>query len=95
MKDLQELVRPNILALKPYSSARDEYKGIEASVFLDANENPYNNPNNRYPDPLQNELKALIAPIKGVREEQIFLVTEAMKALTWSTASSAGREQTM
>ena len=67
MKDLQELVRPNILALKPYSSARDEYKGIEASVFLDANENPYNNPNNRYPDPLQNELKALIAPIKGVR----------------------------
>lgn len=73
MKDLQELVRPNILALKPYSSARDEYKGIEASVFLDANENPYNNPNNRYPDPLQNELKALIAPIKGVREEQIFL----------------------
>jgi histidinol-phosphate aminotransferase len=49
MKDLQELVRPNILALKPYSSARDEYKGIEASVFLDANENPYNNPNNRYP----------------------------------------------
>ena len=73
MKDLQELVRPNILALKPYSSARDEYKGIEASVFLDANENPYNNPNNRYPDPLQNELKSLIAPIKGVREEQIFL----------------------
>lgn len=73
MKELQELVRPNILALKPYSSARDEYKGIEASVFLDANENPYNTPNNRYPDPLQNELKTLIAPIKRVREEQIFL----------------------
>ena len=51
MKDLKELTRPNIWALKPYSSARDEYNGAEASVFLDANENPYNTPNNRYPDP--------------------------------------------
>lgn len=50
MKDLKELTRPNIRALKPYSSARDEYSGAEASVFLDANENPYNTPNNRYPD---------------------------------------------
>ena len=49
MKDLKELTRPNIWALKPYSSARDEYNGAEASVFLDANENPYNTPNNRYP----------------------------------------------
>ena len=47
MKDLKELTRPNIWALKPYSSARDEYNGAEASVFLDANENPYNTPNNR------------------------------------------------
>ena len=46
---------------------------MEASVFLDANENPYNTPVNRYPDPLQRELKALIAPLKGVREENIFL----------------------
>ena len=53
MKDLKELTRPNIWALKPYSSARDEYNGAEASVFLDANENPYNTPNNRYPDPMQ------------------------------------------
>ena len=53
MKPLQKLVRPNIWALKPYSSARDEYKGAAASVFLDANENPYNAPYNRYPDPLQ------------------------------------------
>ena len=53
MKPLQELTRPNIWALKPYSSARDEYSGAEASIFLDANENPYNTPNNRYPDPLQ------------------------------------------
>lgn len=73
MKSLQELTRPNIWALKPYSSARDEYSGKAASVFLDANENPYNTPNNRYPDPLQKELKALIAPVKKVNPEQIFL----------------------
>ena len=59
--------------MKPYSSARDEYSGKAASVFLDANENPYNTPNNRYPDPLQKELKALIAPVKKVNPEQIFL----------------------
>lgn len=73
MKSLKELTRPNVWALKPYSSARDEYSGVEASVFLDANENPYNTPNNRYPDPLQRELKALIAPLKGVKVENIFL----------------------
>lgn len=73
MKPLKELTRPNIWALKPYSSARDEYSGKTASVFLDANENPYNAPNNRYPDPLQKELKALIAPVKKVKPEQIFL----------------------
>ena len=73
MKPLKELTRPNIWALKPYSSARDEYSGKTASVFLDANENPYNTPNNRYPDPLQKELKALIAPVKKVNPEQIFL----------------------
>lgn len=73
MKTLKELTRPNVWALKPYSSARDEYSGVEASVFLDANENPYHAPFNRYPDPLQKELKNLIAPLKQVREEQIFL----------------------
>ena len=73
MRDLKELTRPNVWALRPYSSARDEYSGVEASVFLDANENPYNAPNNRYPDPLQRELKALIAPLKGVKVENIFL----------------------
>lgn len=71
--DLNKLVRPNILALKPYSSARDEYSGKAATVFLDANENPYNTPLNRYPDPLQQELKAAIAPIKGVPAQCIFL----------------------
>lgn len=73
MKALKELTRPNIWDLKPYSSARDEYKGVEASVFLDANENPYNSPFNRYPDPLQRDLKALIAPIKKVKPQNIFL----------------------
>ncbi|MCQ2237800.1 MAG: histidinol-phosphate transaminase [Bacteroidaceae bacterium] len=73
MKELKELVRPNIWALEPYSSARDEYKGVEATVFLDANESPYNGPINRYPDPLQNEVKELLAPVKNVRVEQLFL----------------------
>ncbi|MCQ2267657.1 MAG: histidinol-phosphate transaminase [Bacteroidaceae bacterium] len=73
MKSLQELVRPNIWELEPYSSARDEYKGVDATVFLDANENPYNSPVNRYPDPLQWEVKEMLAPVKGVRPEQIFL----------------------
>lgn len=73
MKTLQELTRPNIWSLKPYSSARDEYKGATASVFLDANENPYNQPNNRYPDPLQRDLKQELSRLKGVSAEHIFL----------------------
>ncbi|MBP5258420.1 MAG: histidinol-phosphate transaminase [Prevotella sp.] len=73
MRPLKELLRPNIERLKPYSSARNEYSGKEAHVFLDANENPYNAPYNRYPDPLQTELKALIAEKKGVPAENIFL----------------------
>ena len=70
--DLKTWVRPNIWSLKPYSSARSEFKG-EASVFLDANENPYNAPYNRYPDPLQWAVKERIAAFKGVPAEQIFL----------------------
>lgn len=73
MKSLQELTRPNIWNLAPYSSARNEYVGREAHVFLDANENPYNAPFNRYPDPLQLELKAVISKVKGVAVENIFL----------------------
>lgn len=73
MKTIQELTRPNIWRLKPYSSARDEYKGAAASVFLDANENPYNCPHNRYPDPLQTELKAELAKVKKVSPDRIFL----------------------
>lgn len=73
MKTLKELTRPNIWALKPYSSARDEYNGAEASIFLDANENPFNSPNNRYPDPLQKEVKKKISLIKKANVENIFL----------------------
>lgn len=73
MKDLEQLVRPNIWKLAPYSSARNEYSGRQAHVFLDANENPYNEPLNRYPDPLQWELKKRISEVKGVPVDHIFL----------------------
>ena len=73
MKTLQELTRPNIWSLAPYSSARNEYSGHEAHVFLDANENPYNGPYNRYPDPLQEDVKAKLSQMKGVPSECIFL----------------------
>lgn len=72
MKSLKELVRPTIWNLKPYSSARNEFHG-EASVFLDANESPYNEPYNRYPDPMQWQLKERISQIKGVDTLSIFL----------------------
>lgn len=73
MKSLQQLTRPNIWSLAPYSSARNEYSGHAAHVFLDANENPYNGPYNRYPDPLQFEVKKRISQLRGVPEECIFL----------------------
>lgn len=69
--NIKDLVRPNIYSLKPYSSARDEFQG-EASVFLDANENPLNNPYNRYPDPLQRRLKKLVADMKNVDPSCLF-----------------------
>ncbi len=73
MRTLEELTRPNIWQLAPYSSARNEYSGHVAHVFLDANENPYNQPFNRYPDPLQHELKERISKVKGIPAECIFL----------------------
>ena len=73
MRSLEELTRPNIWNLAPYSSARNEYSGHVARVFLDANENPYNKPFNRYPDPLQKELKERISKVKGVHPDSIFL----------------------
>lgn len=69
--EIKNLVRKNILSLKPYSSARHEFKG-EASVHLDANENPLNTKYNRYPDPLQLELKDRVAQIKNINTENIF-----------------------
>lgn len=70
--DLSKFVRANVLKLKPYSSARDDFKGT-ASVFLDANENPYPTDYNRYPDPHQKKLKKKIGEIKGINSDQIFL----------------------
>ncbi len=69
--DINKLVRQNILNLSPYSSARDEFSGTEG-IFLDANENP-NGSYNRYPDPHQTELKRVLAKVKSVPSENIFL----------------------
>jgi histidinol-phosphate aminotransferase len=71
MLDINKLIRKNILSLKPYSSARDEYKGSNG-IFLDANENPYGNLN-RYPDPLQIQLKQLLIIEKKVGIENILI----------------------
>jgi len=77
---LSTILRPHILTITPYSSARDEYTGKEG-VFLDANENPFGpvlsgdnatTNYNRYPDPYQSAIKERIAPIKGVRPTQNF-----------------------
>ena len=73
MFELQPLVRKNIWKLEPYSCARDEFKGVSASAYLDANENPFNNNINRYPDPLQEKVKEMLSPIKGVPVSNIFL----------------------
>ena len=72
MGSINSLIRDNIRVMKPYSSARDEYEGNDA-VFLDANENPYFSPLNRYPDPRQRKLKSMLSAIKSVPEKQIFL----------------------
>jgi histidinol-phosphate aminotransferase len=71
MVSINELVRENVRNLRPYSCARDEFKGSDG-VFMDANENPYGNLN-RYPDPLQLELKGLVAGLRGINIEKIFL----------------------
>lgn len=71
MNSIKQLIRPNILALKPYSSARDEFKGKEG-IFLDANENPFGNLN-RYPDPYQKALKEKLSSLKNISSENIFI----------------------
>lgn len=76
MFELNNILRENIKNLTPYSSARDEYTG-EASVFLDANENafgsPLSNAYNRYPDPMQHQVKLRLSAIKGLPVRNIFL----------------------
>ena len=80
--DINVLVRDNVKAMKPYSSARDEFKNMEADlVFLDANENPFNTGFNRYPDPQQVKVKAILAEQKGVNPNQILLGNGSDEAL--------------
>ncbi|PTM09421.1 MAG: histidinol-phosphate transaminase [Bacteroidetes bacterium] len=72
--NIEDLIRDNVKALKPYSSARDEYKNASKDlVFLDANENPFNNGVNRYPDPQQNSIKDILAHQKSIARAQILL----------------------
>jgi histidinol-phosphate aminotransferase len=72
--NIQDLIRDNVKVLQPYSSARDEYKNASDDlVFLDANENPFNNGVNRYPDPQQNDVKDILAQQKGISKENILL----------------------
>jgi histidinol-phosphate aminotransferase len=72
--NINNLIRENIKALKPYSSARDEFEGtIDGMVFLDANENPFENGVNRYPDPQQTKVKNLLAELKSVSTKKILL----------------------
>jgi histidinol-phosphate aminotransferase len=73
--NINNLIRANIKALKPYSSARDEYKDANVSemIFLDANENPFDNGVNRYPDPNQNNVKQLLSEIKGIDTRNLLL----------------------
>ncbi|GAA4937347.1 histidinol-phosphate transaminase [Algibacter agarivorans] len=74
MINIQDLIRPTIKALKPYSSARDEFQGNSGDmVFLDANENPFENGVNRYPDPQQRTVKSLLSKIKDIPQQKILL----------------------
>lgn len=70
--NIKNIVRSNVLHLKPYSSARDEFQG-KAEIFLDANENPFDSAYNRYPDPLQPELRDQIATLKKIDPERLAL----------------------
>ncbi|MEL6594081.1 MAG: aminotransferase class I/II-fold pyridoxal phosphate-dependent enzyme, partial [Bacteroidota bacterium] len=98
--NLQDLIRPHIRTLKPYSSARDEYSG-SVGVFLDANENPLGSVGGgryeRYPDPHQRAIKARLAEIKGVRTEQIFLGNGSDEAidLLFRVFCEAGRDHVL
>lgn len=72
--DLQRIIRPNVVKMKPYSSARDEFTDFDTEmIFLDANENPFETDVNRYPDPQQRKLKSIISKQKNIPSNQILL----------------------
>ncbi len=73
--DINNLVRENVKSMKPYSSARDEFEDFDTAdmIFLDANENPFQNGVNRYPDPQQSNVKKVLATQKKVKTNQILL----------------------
>lgn len=73
IQEVISLARPNILALAPYSTARDDCGSKKPEIFLDANESPFNNGLNRYPDPHQKALKARLASIKGIDPSNLFI----------------------
>jgi histidinol-phosphate aminotransferase len=72
MKDINKILRDNVRKMQPYSSARDEFKG-SADIYIDANENPFNDKYSRYPDPYQHELKSKLTAIRGIAEENIII----------------------
>ncbi len=72
--DIKQFIRPNVAKMKPYSSARDEFKDFESEmIFLDANENPFKTDVNRYPDPQQRKLKGILSKQKNIPVNQILL----------------------
>lgn len=93
-KDILSLVRPNILKMEPYSTARDEFSGSGIGIFLDANESPYCNGLNRYPDPRQKALKERVSKIKDMPEENIFIGNGSDEAidLLFRVFCSPGRD---
>ena len=93
MIDIKKLVRKNILNLSPYSSARDEFSGAEG-VFLDANENPKGS-YNRYPDPHQTALKEVVAKVKSVSSENVFIGNGSDEAidLIFRTFANPGKDK--
>ena len=95
---IEQLVRPMIKEIIPYRSARDEFEDFDAEkIFLDANENPFENGFNRYPDPLQRKLKRTLADIKQVKSEQILLGngSDEVLDLIFRTFCEPGEEEVL
>lgn len=95
---IEQLVRPIIKEIIPYRSARDEFEDFDAEkIFLDANENPFENGFNRYPDPLQRKLKRTLADVKQVKSEQILLGngSDEVLDLIFRTFCEPGEEEVL